>query len=286
MKKGILLSIAILLLTSTVFGQTNKKVELSQLEGPYMGYKLPGVEPEKFPGKRYYRFFNNGKECYYIDNGIWYSRIENGKWIKPVYTNINYGEYADFEMNISPDGKRIFFNSADRPVPEGIKKNRVQTIISVRNGDKWTRPEIYDTGGMYVTSTLDGTLYYTNVDKYAEGFIAKSRFINSVYQKEETIPEPVFSLTESDSHPCIAPDESYLIFDSGRKNKLNNCPLFISYKKNNGSWTEPKNMGKYINHFGALAKVTSDGKLIFYHDNKGVVWWVSADIINSLKPNN
>ncbi|NQT25603.1 hypothetical protein HQ585_09630 [candidate division KSB1 bacterium] len=88
-----------------------------------------------------------------------------------------------------------------------------------------------------------------------------------------------------DTHPCVSPDESYLIFDSDNRERINNCELFISFKKSDASWTNPINMEKYIKQAGAtMVKVTLDGKLIFYHDNSGISWWVSSEIINDLKP--
>ncbi len=266
---------------STIYGQGH---EHNSLKGPYKGLKLPGKTPVKFGGDRYYRFFNNGTECIYPDKGLWYSKLKNGKWTKPVNTNINYGKYADFEMNISPDGEKILFNSINRPLPEGAKKTNSQIWISRRKGDKWEKPVNPGFGGMYVTSTTDGTIYYTNVDDKEKGYIAKSRMKNGKYLKEEIIPEPVFSESISDAHPCIAPDESYLIFDSSDRERINNCQLYICFRNSDGSWTEPVNMGNYIKQASAaMAKVTLDGKVIFYHDNKGIVWWVSAKIIHDIK---
>ena len=253
--------------------------------GAYMGLKLPGEVPEQFPEKKYYRFFNEGKECYFIENGIWYTKLEDDKWIDPINTNINYGDYADFEMNISPDGEKIFFNSIDRPVPQGTKIKNCQTWIVERQEKAWSKPNFSNVGGMYVTSTLlSGTIYFTNTEE-RKNFIAKSNFVKGRFQPDEQLPEPIFSKFESDSHPCVAPDESYIIFDSDTRERINNCPLFISFKQSDNTWTNPINMGKYIQQHGAaMAKVTLDGKLIFYHDSKGVVWWVGAKIIEELKP--
>jgi hypothetical protein len=209
---------------------TKGKSEFPVVADPYMGMKLPGKKPEKFPGKKYYRFFNNGKECYFVDNGIWYSKLQNGIWTEPLNTNIDYGKYADFEMNISPNGEKIFFNSIDRPLPKGVKTTNTQTWISERKGDKWSNPIYPGVGGMYITSTADGTLYFTNTTDKPRAYIVKSRYMNGKYQPEEIIPEPVFSEIRGDMHPCIATDESYLIFDSSRE-KVNNCALFISFKK-------------------------------------------------------
>jgi len=185
-----------------------KKANFSELTGPYLGLKLPGIKPEKFPGKKYYRFFNEGRECYFIENGIWYTKLKDGKWTFPINTNIDYGQYSDFEMNISPDGNKVFFNSLNRPIPGEIEVTSCQTWISERKGDKWTSLEFYGKAGMYVTSTMEGTIYFTNTENISNFYIAKSKFINGNFQIEEVIPEPVFSESNRDAHPCVAPDES------------------------------------------------------------------------------
>jgi len=46
--------------------------------------------------------------------------------------------------------------------------------------------------------------------------------------------------------PCIAHDESHIIFPSVRTAGANNGDLFISFNEK-GTWTEPVNMGKLIN---------------------------------------
>ncbi|MFH1197135.1 MAG: hypothetical protein V1720_15670 [bacterium] len=268
-------------ISDIIFTQDN------QLNNPYFGMKLLGGNPEIFPEEKFYYFFNNGTECYYAEKGIWYSKLEDGKWTEPLNTMIDYGKYADFEMNISPDGGKIFFNSITRQLPPGSKNTISQIWIAERKEINWTEPANPGFGGMYVTSTFDGTIYYTNVDDAKNGYIVNSKFKNGKYQKEEVIPEPVFDASQKDLHPCIAPDESYLIFDSETRKMINNCALFISFRRKDDSWTPPINMGNYIKQEGAsLAKITPDGKLLFYQAQRGIMWWVSTSIIEELKSNN
>lgn len=86
------------------------KDDFTGLNRPYMGFPLPGKSPERFPGKHYCRFFNEGTECYFTNNGIWYTKMKDNKWIESINTNINYGKYADFEMKgvilVSGEGGR------------------------------------------------------------------------------------------------------------------------------------------------------------------------------------
>ena len=85
----------------------------------------------------------------------------------------------------------------------------------------------------------------------------------------------------AEGKPYIAPDEHFLLFirydmpesiDGGRG-------LYISFKKQDGSWTLAKN----TNIFGSLPKFTPDGKYFFF-SRGGDIYWVDAKVIEILKP--
>ncbi|MFC1726392.1 hypothetical protein ACFL4T_12260, partial [candidate division KSB1 bacterium] len=83
----------------------------SKFQGKYLGLDTPGKTPKKFKVEgldhKWFFFFSEGSECLFIGKGgIFYSKMERGKWAQPVNTGI-YGGYMDFEPNISPDGKKI-----------------------------------------------------------------------------------------------------------------------------------------------------------------------------------
>lgn len=137
---------------------------------------------------------------------------------------------------------------------------------------------------MGVSSTLDGTLYFaSNYDGKRGIFRCKSQ--NDTYSEIEFLPEEINSI--GGAHAFVAPDESYLIFDaqvSGRGKP----ELFISFQKNDTSWTKAINMGSSINatktEFGA--SVSPDGKYLFFHrrvNGNGDIYWMSADIIKNIK---
>jgi hypothetical protein len=114
---------------------------------------------------------------------------------------------------------------------------------------------------------------------------------------------------EDEADPFVAPDESYLMFGSNRKEGEG---IYICYKKSDGSWTQARNVGSAINSIGPVnvGSVTPDGKYIFlfsikrYHEpwsekplsyqdklkilngpgNGSIdIFWVSAEIIYELK---
>jgi hypothetical protein len=65
--------------------------------------------------------------------------------------------------------------------------------------------------------------------------------------------------------------------------------LYIGFKKRDGSWTRPMNMGPRINtpQNDHLAMVSGDGKYLFFRsEREGIsgIYWVSTKIIDALRP--
>jgi len=94
------------------------------------------------------------------------------------------------------------------------------------------------------------------------------------------------------AHPFIAPDESYLIWDSEREGGYGDSDLYISFRQMDGSLGPAINMGDEVNSdkWDAYASVTPNGKYILFNramgdDNDNVdIYWVNAKIIENLRP--
>ena len=86
--------------------------------------------------------------------------------------------------------------------------------------------------------------------------------------------------------PYIAPDERYLIFASTKRpDGLGKSDLYISFKDDQNQWTVPKNMGVGVNtsesEYAPL--LSPDGKVLFFTRGYGDIFWVDANIIETLK---
>ena len=94
----------------------------------------------------------------------------------------------------------------------------------------------------------------------------------------------------------IAPDESYLVVACwNRPDNNGECDLYVSFHKQDGSWTALKNMGKSINKvlIENNPTITPDGKYLFYMSVDGTgeaptcsTYWVSTRMIKDLIPEN
>ncbi|MCK5148630.1 PD40 domain-containing protein [bacterium] len=149
-------------------------------------------------------------------------------------------------------------------------------------------------------------------NKYS--YIYVSRFNDEQYSKPEMVS--VVLNEHGAAHAYIAPDESYLIFDSDyAQDCLGELDLYISFQDRDGSWMRPQNMGEKINtlHDERRPFVSFDGKYLFFAsnriekpnlpttrlnledlkqltnvpaDSKQHIFWVDAKIIEDLKPVN
>jgi hypothetical protein len=88
-------------------------------------------------------------------------------------------------------------------------------------------------------------------------------------------------------HAYIAPDESYILFDSPVRpgGQGGYGDFYVCFKKSNGAWGEALNLGDDVNtpttNFGPM--VTPDGKYIFYCTRRDI-YWVSAGVIEKIRP--
>lgn len=148
----------------------------------------------------------------------------------------------------------------------------------------------------FATSAI-GTQYFYQLDfKDGSGHMSYSRLVNGKYQAPKKMSDAV-NRGKYIAHPYIAPDESYLMWDAEKMDE-NTPDIYISFRQEDGSWSEAINMGDTINTaaYEQRPKVSPDGKyLFFWRGDKKVradgstYWegnphWVDAKIIETLRP--
>jgi len=293
MKKTALVFSLLVLATVNVFSQQK---DFPKLTGPYLGQKPPGMMPEQFGvgiidnDERVFAitFSPDGKECFYTKsfttNTVITTKEINGIWKKPSIADFS-GKVFDFEPHITPDGRKMIFGSM-RTLP-GVEKNDGlhQWFLANINGE-WSKPKpmgspFKDGFCMYVSVAENGNIYFTGNDG-----IYLSKFLNGKYSSPEKLSDVINNLQYA-AHPFIALDESYLIFDA--QPQEGNSELFISFRNNNETWSVPRKFDSNFNtDQGELcAFVTRDGKYLFFSrlsPGKGDIYWVSAKIIEELRP--
>jgi hypothetical protein len=226
-------------------------------------------------------------------------KYEKGLWSKPSIPAFADTTSDDYSPSFSVDGKTLFFSSR-RKAPPGYPEGRGNRIWSVpRTPEGWGIPEPIDT---IVSKSQEfghsiaknGAMYFASTPGGPDLNIYTAEYTNGHYTKPVLLPTSINSAAYEDG-PYIAPDESYLIFESGREEKDGSLDLFITFKNTNGQWGSPVNMGPKINSdsYERFARVSPDGKYLFFASdrNKGPgrigydMYWIDARIIDELKKN-
>jgi len=281
----------------------NEKQEINDfpvLRGPYFGQKPPGIIPEIFASDFLVKekqahsnivFSKEGREAYWCHNGIWFSKVMDGKWTTPEMVPFSRKEYSDDAPFLSPDGKHLFFASK-RSVTNSDKsrKENIWMVDIKKNG--WSDPKVLppNVNKMFqhwqVSVDIKGNLYFKhrpNNDPNQDSDIYYSQFINGEYQKPEKLGLEVNS-EANEGNPFISPNGDYIIFSRIKNRKLIDGGLFISYRLSDDTWSNAKSLQQYLDfNFGGNCPIVSqDGKYLFFldiHEGKWQRFWVSAKIL-------
>ena len=87
---------------------------------------------------------------------------------------------------------------------------------------------------------------FTKLDfKDGSGHLSYSRLVDGKYEPPKKMSDAV-NRGKYIAHPYIAPDESYLMWDAEKMDE-NTPDIYISFRQEDGSWSEAINMGDTIN---------------------------------------
>jgi hypothetical protein len=253
------------------------------LKGPYLGQTPPGRTPEVFaPGilsttahEYHISFSPDGREIYFSRSrvGTLVARWEDHGWTAPEEVHFIDKDHLTEEANLTPDGRAIVFCGR-----RDLRNERV-LYRAERTPEGWSIPtRLFP--GMYATSTLEGTLYYTAHGEGRDiGVIVKRHWIGDGYGEPVVVPGEGINTEFPDAHPWIAPDESLLLFDSYRDP---GAGIYASFRQPDGTWSSatPLHDRLGIPPVGQCA-LSHDGKYLFFC-LAGDMYWVDAGFLDEL----
>ena len=241
----------------------------------YFGLKKPGEKPEVFAkglladsgivlGR--VGFSNDGKEFYYTYARHWFDsrgsgtkqKVFNGKqWKKPT---ILFKDLAN--PALSADGTEMFLGGNNSEVWEAHRTN-----------DGWSTPVVVHNKiyGLYNFQPTNSGVYYagSNANAGSKKDYGTYDFCKFTILNGDTVVESLEAPVNTkgfDGDLFVAPDESFMII-SANETPTYECELFISFRKPDLTWTNPKSLGAAINN-GAAHRfgqyVTPDKKYLIY----------------------
>lgn len=290
----------------------NLKAQYKNIQIDYFGQDPPGKKAEIFspdfictPNAFIQNccFSADGKEfVYVVTNKDWsastimYTKYENEHWSSPVPLPCsgNIGSVPYF----SYDGNDIYY------VLYKYKNTASADIyVSHRTSIGWSDPERLEEP---INSDLDewevciseNDVIYFSSDRptgFGKMDIYTSHKTGGKFSNLQNVGVPV-NTGSLDECPYIAPDESFMVFNDWKPNpKFQGNNLYITFKKEDGSWTNPKDIGSNINSdlLDIYPYITPDGKYLIFTRRDGAfsaasskLYWTNTEFIDSLRNTN
>ena len=211
------------------------------------------------------------------------SHRTKGRWSAPQPASFS-GRWFDQDPVVAPDGSFLLFNS-DRPVSVAGKP-LVQTYFAGgpgpgsniwrvdRQGNHWGDPVWLgptinsDVFIDFASLAADGTLYFMRWDATQKSMhLWASQYKHGSYLAPEfvTLGDP----KESIHDPAVAPDQSFIVFDSGKvKGGLGR--LCIAFRAGD-HWGKPIDFGDGLNNdlpWGS--HLDPDGRTLYFTGKSGI----------------
>ena len=214
-----------------------------------------------------------------------YATYTNNHWSAPDTIPFSNGRSTG-EPFFAYNGTRIYMYATNAINHVGI----TDLSYSEKQGVNWSDPisignppnsEAYQYHPCIVGDT---SIYFSS----NAGQVCRSQYANGVYQSRVILPKPVnYFGSQTWGDPYVSPAESYMIIKSIRTEGFGQNDIYISYKKTDSTWTNPKNLGNVINTplDETSGDITPDGLYMTYGSNKDL-YWVSTGFIDSLKYTN
>ncbi len=284
--------------------------DLSVLKGPYLGQRPPGNTPEVFlPGVvstdvvegcvcfsfdgRYFVFrrgFRDDTEIFLMENGV-------GGWTEPTPAPFFVKDFGFGDFTFSPNRPELLFTSR-RPLVTGGGRAESADLwkVGYSNGE-WQEPvqlgnavnsEFHES---YPSVSNNGELFFFRRFDIDNGLseIMFSTFDGKTYSAPKKMGREINTQWD-EWDPCVSPDGDLLVFCSKNPSGFGEDDLYVSFRKQDGGWTEAINLGVGINSDRSENRpfITADGRYLFFNSNVNGgrdVFWVDMDAVTGLKPN-
>lgn len=281
---------SVLLISTPSYSDEGKPL----LKGPYLGQTPPGLTPQPFaPGIITTKGWEVGSAFSLDMNSFYFLRAPYGS---EQIESVVYQRKNNRWIETATQGRtRLpFFAPNNKTILMGKQyKERVKT-------GEWS--QVKDFGAPYdktfimrMTASLNETYVYDEATRDGNGVLRYSELKNGVRQVPQPLPKTINS-GKWNAHPFIAPDESYILWDSERDSGFGDNDIYISFRQNDGSWGDAINLGNTINTAAQEGSptITPDGKYLFFTRNMGKIesskfsnvdlFWVDARILETLRP--
>ncbi|MBN2348131.1 MAG: PD40 domain-containing protein [Bacteroidales bacterium] len=215
----------------------------------------------------------------YPDRKSYMMVYDKGKWSDPTEASF-FGK----EVSFTPDGNKIYYYTGG------------DIFYVKRETSGWSNPEKVsgaiisnDQVEYYPCIVNSGAMYFSRNSNWKDARIMYAEIKNGQFIEAVDLGSPVND--GGASHAWVAPDESYMLFNSPREGSYTQNDIWVSFRNSDKSWGVPKNLGEKVNAAADAVlcpTVSRDGKYLFFtrlkfgDNNTGLIYWVSTNIFIQL----
>lgn len=259
----------------------------------FFGQEAPGSTPQIFaPGivslpdvvEMYCSVSPDNREFFFRRNSasgesmimVWRSDDARGQSVQ----RLSFSPHnRDFQPYCTPDGKSLLFHRL--PPRENFERDECDTWIVDRSADGWGEPRILHKG-YCLTWSLAGEAFFTSSAR-PNSDIMTMQLADGRFSEPRAIERGI-NTEHREGHSFVSADGSMLLFDSDRPGGYGGVDVYASFRRADGSWGEPRNLGPQINdeQNSWMASITADGRFIFFSAH-GDIWWVGAVLLDELR---
>lgn len=219
--------------------------------------------------------------------------VSGGLKTEKLSDNVN-SAYPEIRPQISPDGKTLYFSRMNYPENTGGAEDKEDiwyADLDERTGE-WGEAKnigapLNNAGENYISSitpdgksimVLLGNRYQKNEDM-KPGLSVSTRKSNGEWTPPEAIDITNAFIENNDGDYFLAQNRKIIILAVERFDSFGGKDLYVSFQQNDGTWTEPKNLGHDINtaHTEESPFLAADDKTLYF-SSKGYSGFGGADI--------
>jgi hypothetical protein len=252
-------------------------------EGPYLGQTPPGPIAQVFApglicragprqGEGHVSFSADGNTfCFGRLGHVYITENTDQGWTAPeLIRSIPANMYATWSPYLSPDANSIYF-------VRYIQESKSNLYRCDRTAHGWTVPQVL---GPPLSSpaaewgfsiAVDNSFYLASTRKGGRGGgdVWYVPFVDKSWS--EAINMRALNTRYSDGAPGVAPDESFLVFNSVRPRRRGGADLYLSLRRSNGTWTAPRHLGPRVNStfLDICPHISPDKKYLFFTRSNG-----------------
>jgi len=225
-------------------------------------------------------FSPDGNEVFFRTAGRPYGFITTMKQVDGVWsgpeTAFWSGRYPDGGVAFSHDGRRLFFGSRRPLSGSGPPKEKSDIWYSEKTADGWDTPQhlgapVNTEGNDEYLSSIagNGSLYLTRrtvADGNMTFDLLRATFEDGQYAEPEAVELHLDRKYQAIGIAIDAEERFLVLSISGMEDGLGQEDLYASFRKDDGTWTHPVNLGEEVNSdsYDWMPRISPDGKYLFF----------------------